>query len=73
MERESDMKLIPIGQKEMKQEYHNCLHVLMTDDRIPVWNPLFLRILVGTSNLNVILVKQLEKNEVKLETFAAWK
>lgn len=71
IERENDMKLIPIGQKERQKEYHDCLKLLMTDVRIPVWNPLFLRILVGTSNLNVIRMRK--NTEVPLESFAVWK
>lgn len=68
MEREQSMKLIPVGEKEMKKEYHNCIKLLMTDDRIPIWNPVFLRILIATSEMNVLLI-----NDGNIETLAPWK
>ena len=68
MEREQSMKLIPIGEKEMKKEYHDCIKLLMTDDRVPIWNPVFLRILIATSDMNVLLI-----NDTNIETLAPWK
>lgn len=63
------MELIPLGEKEMAKEYHECIRILMTDDRIPVWNPIFERLLVATSYLNVITVN----HEGKPSLIAPWK
>ena len=57
IELQETMKLIPIGQKEMQTKYAECQKLLMSDNRIPIWNPVFNRIMVATSPYNVLRIK----------------
>ena len=66
---EQGMKMIPIGEKEMQTKYGACIRCLMSDDRIPVWNPLFMRLLIASSNYNCIY----KNNKSNITIIAPWK
>ena len=61
---QADMKL----SKESSAQFADCVRTLMTDDRIPIWNPLFMRLLIETSQMNMVLL-----SDTKKELFAPWK
>ena len=46
--------MVPLGEKEMQSKYADCIRYLMSEDRIPIWNPLFMRLLIASSNYNCI-------------------
>lgn len=59
---------IPVG--ESRRETDDCIRLLMSDDRIPSWNSVFMRILAATSLFNIVT---LGESGIKYTTLAPWK
>lgn len=56
LRKEQGMQLIPLGKKEALGHLEDFIRCCMTDDRIPVWNPLCLRLIVAASDFNAIFI-----------------
>ena len=56
--KEQGMQLVPLGRKDLQTSFGDCIRCFMTDDRIPVWNPLCLRLIVAASDYNCIVIEQ---------------
>lgn len=54
--------------KESLAHFETCIRTLMTDDRIPVWNPLCMKLLVATSSINMV-----KQTDTQFEIIAPWK